>query len=72
MLIVEHAAGLFNCCETNLATHSEQAGGMFYWASLPVTEKLGAPRSAYLLVAESATGKVLTQRILYRVLGLRW
>jgi hypothetical protein len=37
-----------------------------------LTEKLGAPRSACLLVAESATGKVLTQHILYRVLGLRW
>lgn len=44
-----------------------------HYRTMPyVTEKLGAPRSAYLLVAESATGKVLTQRILYRVLGLRW
>jgi hypothetical protein len=33
---------------------------------------LGAPRSACLLVAESATGKVLTQHITYRVLGLYW
>jgi len=31
----------------------------------------GAPRGAYLLVAESATGKALTQRIPYRVLDLR-
>jgi len=29
----------------------------------------GVPRSAYGLVAESATGKVLTQHILYRALG---
>jgi len=29
----------------------------------------GVPRSAYRLVAESATGKVLTQHILYRALG---
>ncbi len=31
----------------------------------------GAPRSAYWLVAESATGKAMIQRIPYRVLGLR-
>jgi len=31
----------------------------------------GAPRGAYLLVAESAAGKVLAQHIPYRVLGLR-
>ena len=31
----------------------------------------GAPRGAYLLVAESATGKALTQRIPYQVLDLR-
>jgi hypothetical protein len=31
----------------------------------------GAPRGAYLLVAESATGKALTQCIPYRVLDLR-
>ena len=31
----------------------------------------GAPRSVYLLIVESAIGKVLTQHILYRVLGLR-
>jgi hypothetical protein len=32
---------------------------------------LGAPRSAPLLVAASATGKVSTQHMPYRVLGLR-
>jgi hypothetical protein len=31
-----------------------------------------APRCAYLLVAESATGEVLTQHTPYRVLSLRW
>jgi hypothetical protein len=33
---------------------------------------VGAPRSANSLVAESATGKVLTQHISYQVLSLHW
>jgi len=45
--------------------------GYGLWSGWGLSDIWGAPRGAWLLVAESATGKVLTQHIPYRVLGLR-
>ena len=55
----------------------ERRHAMTYEKDYTIPEEImeeicGAPRGAYLLAAESATGKVLTRHIPYRVLGLRW